>query len=173
MHIADVQPFLDYYQNVRARTRRLLLVVPPDQLEWTFQAGRFTIGDHIRHIAAIERWLYVETALGRPSRYVGCGPDLADGHAATMAYFDRCHAETLACLQEMTPAQLQEKCHPLGGPGMAVWKWLRLLPEHEIHHRGQLYLYLGMLGIKTPPLFGLTSEELVVFGEGTQTANGV
>ena len=169
MQFTDIQSFISHYQNVRARTRRLLLVVPPDRLEWTYQAGRFTIGDQIRHIAAIERFLYVETALGRRSRYNGCGPDIARGHAATLAYFDRCHAETLACLQEITPTRLQEKCYPLGGSGMAVWKWLRLLPEHEIHHRGQLYLYLGMLGIKTPPVFGLTSEELAAYGAGGDT----
>ena len=34
------------------------------------------------------------------------------------------------------------------------------MTEHEVHHRGQIYLYLGMLGVKTPPLFGLTSEEV-------------
>jgi uncharacterized damage-inducible protein DinB len=32
--------------------------------------------------------------------------------------------------------------------------------EHEIHHRGQLYLMLGMLGVKTPSLYGLTEEQL-------------
>jgi uncharacterized damage-inducible protein DinB len=32
--------------------------------------------------------------------------------------------------------------------------------EHEIHHRGQIYVYLSMLGVKTPPIFGLTSEQL-------------
>ena len=32
--------------------------------------------------------------------------------------------------------------------------------EHEIHHRGQIYLMLGMLGVPTPPLYGLTSEEV-------------
>jgi len=39
-------------------------------------------------------------------------------------------------------------------------KWLRSMIEHEIHHRGQIYLYLAMLEIPTPPLYGLTSEEV-------------
>jgi hypothetical protein len=26
---------------------------------------------------------------------------------------------------------------------------------------GQIYLYLNMLGVETPPLFGLTSEEVL------------
>ncbi len=32
--------------------------------------------------------------------------------------------------------------------------------EHEIHHRGQIYLYLAMLDVPTPPLYGLTEEEV-------------
>lgn len=30
----------------------------------------------------------------------------------------------------------------------------------ELHHRGQIYLMLGMLGVETPPLYGLTEEEV-------------
>jgi uncharacterized damage-inducible protein DinB len=35
-----------------------------------------------------------------------------------------------------------------------------MLPEHEIHHRGQLYTILSVLDVPTPPIFGLTSEEV-------------
>jgi len=34
------------------------------------------------------------------------------------------------------------------------------MTEHEAHHRGQLYWMLADLSISTPPLFGLTSEEV-------------
>ena len=54
----------------------------------------------------------------------------------------------------------QRKCKTPDNAEITTWKWLRLMPEHEIHHRGQIYLYLGMLGVKTPPLYGLTSEEV-------------
>jgi uncharacterized damage-inducible protein DinB len=33
-----------------------------------------------------------------------------------------------------------------------------MMPEHEIHHRGQLYTMLAMLNVPTPPIYGLTSE---------------
>jgi uncharacterized damage-inducible protein DinB len=49
---------------------------------------------------------------------------------------------------------------------ITVWKWLRSMTEHEIHHRGQIYLYLGILGVPTPPLYGLTSEEVRARSEG-------
>jgi uncharacterized damage-inducible protein DinB len=45
---------------------------------------------------------------------------------------------------------------------IVVWKWLRTMVEHEIHHWAQLYIYLNMIHVQTPPLFGLTSEELQV-----------
>jgi len=32
--------------------------------------------------------------------------------------------------------------------------------EHEVHHRGQIYMYLGMLDVATPPIYGLTEEEV-------------
>ena len=32
--------------------------------------------------------------------------------------------------------------------------------EHESHHRGQLYFILGLRGVATPPIYGLTSEEV-------------
>ena len=32
--------------------------------------------------------------------------------------------------------------------------------EHEAHHRGQVYLMLGLLGVPAPPLYGLTEPEV-------------
>jgi uncharacterized damage-inducible protein DinB len=32
--------------------------------------------------------------------------------------------------------------------------------EHEIHHRGQIYLDVGMLGVATPPMYEPTSEQI-------------
>jgi uncharacterized damage-inducible protein DinB len=48
---------------------------------------------------------------------------------------------------------------PAGAP-ITTWKWLRAMVEHEAHHRGQLYLLLGLRGIATPPIYGLTEEEV-------------
>jgi uncharacterized damage-inducible protein DinB len=47
-----------------------------------------------------------------------------------------------------------------GGVEITRWKWMRSMVEHEIDHRGQVYLYLGILGVPNPPLYGLTSEEV-------------
>lgn len=43
---------------------------------------------------------------------------------------------------------------------MTTWKWLSMMPEHEIHHRGQIYTMLGLLDVEVPPLYGMTSQEV-------------
>ena len=88
MNIENIDSFLDYYERLRERTRRIVVLIPPEHLEWTFRPGRFTCGDLVRHLATIERWLYAETVQGRPPAYPGCGRELADGFDATLAFFD-------------------------------------------------------------------------------------
>jgi uncharacterized damage-inducible protein DinB len=160
MEITNVESFLQYLEGIRARTRRVVALIPPDKVEWTHREGAFTLGDTVRHLAALERWMFAENAAGRPSRYAGCGRELADGYDAVLAYFDRMHAESLEIFRALTPDDLARRCTTPAGIQMATWKWLRAMVEHEVHHRGQIYLMLGMLGVPTPPMYGLTSEEV-------------
>jgi uncharacterized damage-inducible protein DinB len=160
MEIRSVPQFLEYWDSVRGRTRRVIACIPPGRLEWTHRAGSFTLGDLVRHLATIERYMYAETVAGRPSRYSGCGRDLADGYAAVLAYVDRLDLEARGIIGGLSDADLERKCQTPAGTSITTWKWLRAMVEHEAHHRGQIYLMLGMLEVPTPPLYGLTSEEV-------------
>ncbi|HEV3049679.1 MAG TPA: DinB family protein [Longimicrobium sp.] len=160
MEIRTIEPFLDYYARIRERTRRVVVLIPPERLEWAPREGAWSFGDLVRHLGAIERWMFAENVSGRPSRYPGHGRDLADGHDAVLAYFDQMHREAMELFAALTPEALQARCTTPGGASMPAWKWLRAMVEHEIHHRGQIYLMLGMIGVPTPPLYGLTSEEV-------------
>jgi uncharacterized damage-inducible protein DinB len=164
MEIRSVEQFLEYWDNLRARTLRVVACIPPERLEWTYRVGAFTFGDLIRHLATIERYMYAETVAGRPSRYPGCGRELADGYEAVVAYAERLDAEAKLIIGGLDDAVLSRKCQTPAGATITTWKWLRAMCEHEAHHRGQLYLMLNMLGIPTPPLFGLTSEEVRAVG---------
>ena len=157
---ATAESFLSYFESVRGRTLRVVRCIPPERLEWTHRPGAFTLGDLVRHLAALERWMWAENVSGRPSRYPGHGRELADGFDAVLAYLERMHAESVAIFAALSPEQLQRPCLTPGGAPIATWKWLRAMLEHEAHHRGQIYLMLNMLGVPTPPLYGLTSEEV-------------
>jgi len=160
MEITTVQSFLDYYENIRERTLRVVKCIPPDKLEWTYQAGKFTFGDLIRHLAALERYMFAENFQLKKSRYPGHGRELADGYENVLAFMVQMHQESVTIISQLKDEDLQKKCRTPNGTPITVWKWMRAMVEHEIHHRGQIYLYLSMLGIPTPPLYGLTSEEV-------------
>lgn len=171
MEITRVSSFLEYLDRFHERTRRVVTKIPAGDLEWSPAAGKFSFGDLVRHLATIERSMYAETVQGRPSAYPGHGRELADGFDATIAFYDRLHEESRALFATLTDARLAEKCLTPAGTPITVGKWLRAMFEHEAHHRGQIYLMLGMRGVPTPPLYGLTSEEVKARSLGAPLVN--
>lgn len=160
MEIQPIETFLAYFESIRGRTLRVAAVIPPEAIEWSYKEGAWSFGDLLRHLGAIERYMFAENACGRPSAYPGHGRELADGYDAVLAFVARLHAESVALLRELTPEDLARPCPTPGGASLAAWKWLRAMVEHEVHHRGQIYAMLGMLGVPTPPLYGLTEPEV-------------
>lgn len=161
MEIQTIDGFLKYWQSIRGRTLRVVEEIPPEHLEWTYRQGKFTLGDLVRHLASIQRYMFVENACGRPSIYPGHGQELASGYEHVVAYMRSMDDESMMLLRRLDDRRLAEKCQTPGGAHLAVWKWLRAMVEHECHHRGQIHLYLSQLGISTTPLYGLTSEEVL------------
>ena len=160
MEIQTIQPFLHYLGNVRERTLRVARCIPPDKIDWTYAEGKFTLGDLLRHIAVSERYMWAETVHGKPNLYVAHDKTLAASLKEILALMDRLHRESVELFSRLSDADLQNKCQPPGEIKITTWKWLRLMTEHEIHHRGQIYLYLSLLNVPTPPLYGLTSEQV-------------
>ena len=105
MEIRTIQPFLHYFGNVRERTMRVARCIPADKVEWTYREGQFTLGDLVRHIATINRYMYGETVSGLPSRYAGCGKELADGYEQVLAFAERMQRESVAIFSQLTPEQ--------------------------------------------------------------------
>jgi uncharacterized damage-inducible protein DinB len=163
MEIASIAPFLDYFEKIRVRTMRLVACIPPGQVEWRAREGKFTLGDLARHIAAVERNVFAEAVAGRRNCYAGCGRELAEGYDEVVKFMNRMHSESMTIFSRLSDSDLQRKCVTPDGTPMTTWKWLRAMPEHEIHHRGELYAYLGILGVAVPPLYGLTSEQVQEF----------
>lgn len=161
MKIEDVNDFLQYYGKIKKRTQRLFELIPENSLEWTFREGKFTIGDQIRHLANIERYMYAETIQQKTSRYKGCGVEYANGLSDVIDYYNLKHQESLTIFKSLSNEDLSKKCKTPGNIEITIWKWLRAMVEHEVHHRAQIYLYLSILEITTPPMFGLSSEEVI------------
>lgn len=104
--------------------------------------------------------MFAENVRGDDSRYPGHEKHLADGYQDVLRFLEEMHTESMEIFRSLTDEDLRQKCLTPGNASIPIWKWLRAMCEHEIHHRGQIYAYLGILGIPAPPLFGLTSEEV-------------
>lgn len=156
----NLDEFLDQFQKVRERTRRVAACIPEDNVEWTYKPGAFTLGDLVRHIAVTERYIWAETVHRRQTAYVTHGRELADGRQAVLDFLDRLHDESMALFRALTPEMLAGKCETPAGVPLTTWKWLRMMPEHEIHHRGQIYTLLGMLDVPAPSLYGMTAAQV-------------
>lgn len=165
MEIDSVDSFLEYWSRIRGRTTRVIRAIPAEHVEWACAVDKWTLGDLVRHLAALERYMFAENFAGRPSRYPGHGRDLADGYDAVVGFYERMKDETVEILRGLPDSRLRERCTTPGGAELPVWKWMRAMAEHEIHHRGQIYVYLGILGVETPALYGLTSEEVLARSE--------
>ena len=135
MQIENLDIFLEYLDKVHQRTVRVARCIPSDKLEWSYREGKFTLGDLVRHIAAIERYMFAETIQGKPSCYHGCGKELADGLEQVLAFLENKHRESVEIISRLSPEDLNRKCITPEGTPITVWKWLRAMVEHEAHHR--------------------------------------
>ena len=156
----DGTTFLKYFENIRSRTTRVIECIPRDRFDWRPAEDAFSFADLVRHLAATERHMFGENAQGKPSRYPGHDASLAEGYDGVMSYYQRMHREAVEIFGALTAEDMGRKVTTPGGIPITCWKWLRGMIEHEVHHRGQIYLMLKMIGVSTPPLYGLTSEEV-------------
>ena len=154
------EDFLHYFEQVRERTMRVVSAIPEDKVEWTCRPDEWTFGDLARHIAATERYVFAEFAFGRPSRYGGCGRELGEGRDGVIAFMERMHAEAMEIFRGMTDEDWMKKGTSPEGKPVTAWRMLRAMLEHEAHHRGQMYVYLGILGVPAHPLYTLNEPQL-------------
>jgi hypothetical protein len=115
MEITSIGPFLAYYERIRERTNKVIKCIPPERIDWTYKEGKFTFADLIRHVAAIERYMYAETVQLKPSRYPGHGKGLADGYDNVLAFLERTHRESVEIFSRLSDEDLKSKCITPGG----------------------------------------------------------
>jgi len=161
MEITKIDNFITYFERTRAATLKVIEVIPHDKLDWSYMPNKFTIGDLVRHIAAIERNVFAEVALGNKPIYKGCRKDLADGYENIVRYFNEMHLQTITILKSISNESLKRRITSLDGKEIELGNFLRALTLHEIHHRAALVIYLNLLGVNTPPIIGLMEEQVI------------
>ncbi len=161
MEIKTIESFLSYLERTRQATKRVIQAIPAEKFDFAYMPGKFTIADQIRHIAAIEQYVFANIAVGKAPAYKGCGNELADGYDAIMKYFDDCRQESIKMFSSLSDDDLSRKVNALNGSEMELGQFLRALFVHEIHHRAVLCIYINLLGLESPPVLGFTEKQVI------------
>ncbi len=163
--LQSVAAFSAYFDGIRRRTVNYIRTVPADRIDWAPQPGEMTCGEIVRHLAAGEQMFVGTVAEGR-WLYVGHtveGPDSLD---AALADLQATHEAALVRLGTLPDSVLMTPHPTLNGPPTKGWRLLMAMVEHEIHHRSQLAMYLSLMGVPPPHIYGLGVEDVIALATG-------
>ena len=145
-----------------AATRRLLERVPSDKGTWKPHEKSFSLA----HLAQLVSWMpgWIDQTLRYPFLELGTSPGYSVEKTETLlALFDKNVAAARAALQSITGAPLEESWELRHG-GKVLMKMprgevVRQHISHLVHHRGQLTVYLRLLDVPLPSIYGPTADE--------------
>jgi uncharacterized damage-inducible protein DinB len=165
MSLGLLDQCLSEFDREAGVTRRVLARVPDDRLGWGPHPRSMTLGRLATHIASLPGWL--PQILNETTFDLGTLPPMAvvdETCAAILARFDTGVADARRALRESTDARLADTW-TLRKDGEVILTLPRIVAlrteglYHLTHHRGQLTVYLRLLDIPIPPIYGPTADE--------------
>jgi uncharacterized damage-inducible protein DinB len=145
-------------------TRRLLERLPDDRLSWTPHEKSWTAAGLATHLANIPTWAM--PVLDQTSLDLAALPPRRAAlttRSEILQLFDDSAARARDCMDK-TDAEYaalwrldREGQTMLTVPRLTAFR--KFVLNHLIHHRGQLTVYLRLLNVPLPPLYGPTADE--------------
>ncbi len=158
-----IDQILSEAQQEATITRRLFQRVPSDKLSWRPHAKAYSLGQLASHVAAIPGQVAalalrdgVDLPLPALSE-AGTKAEIIDGFEAGMA-----SAATILASFGDTQAVAPWVVRKAGQVVMTLPRIALLrtfLLNHSYHHRGQLALYLRILDVPVPSVYGPSGDE--------------
>jgi uncharacterized damage-inducible protein DinB len=158
-------PILSEFREEATVTKRVLDRVPPDKLSWKPHDKSMSLGQLAIHIATVPgslaRITQPETFDVSQNSFAPPQPkEIGEIHAA----FEQSVREVEEYLQGMTDQQAQGNWRLMlkdrelfSKPRISVLRSIML--NHWYHHRGQLSVYLRLLDVPVPVIYGPSADE--------------
>ena len=158
-----VEMLLAELEQEAQTTRRVLERVPEDKLKWRPHPRSFTLGQLALHVATLPS--LGEHVLGPD---VLEAPEFAQPEPRTTAEIlttlDESVASARRFLSELTPERAEGTWRLMRGgreliaaPRLAMVR--SLMFNHWYHHRGSLMVYLRLVEVPLPSVYGPTADE--------------
>ena len=151
--MTTVETLLAEFDEEMASTRKMLERVPDDKLTWKPHEKSSTLGKLANHVGAIPVGIaFVITGQGSKPSEAATTLELLEAFDKRVAVAREALAGTsedhLAGTIRVTPVVTKTR-------GAASNWWL----NHMIHHRGQLSVYLRLLDVSVPGMYGASADE--------------
>ncbi len=156
------EAFLSELEMEMPPTRRLLERVPGDKSAWKPHPKSFALGHLAQLVARMPGW--ITHTLKLTALDLSSAPSYSLEKTETLlAEFDRCVKEAREALRAARDEDFQVSWSLKMGdrvlmtmPRLAV---MRQNINHLAHHRGQLTVYLRLLDVPIPSIYGPTADE--------------
>ncbi len=161
----SLSPMLHEFHRESATTRRVLDRVPADQLAWAPHAKSMTIGKLASHIAGvpggISRIAQNDVHEIDPAAFAPQQPkdkqEILDTFEASKKAAEH-YIESLSESQATAIWRLRAKGQEiLAIPRVELIR--NIMFNHLYHHRGQLSVYLRLLDVPVPSIYGPSADE--------------
>ena len=160
-----ISPILSELDREGASTLKMLERVPAEHLEWRPHAKSMSLGQLAWHIASIPRRVVTlldagefDLTTARPAAAPEAGADIVGEFKRNLEYV-RARIKTFdddTIRQPFTLRRGEQVLQTM--PNIAVLRTIFL--NHSIHHRGQLSVYLRILDVPLPAIYGSSADEL-------------
>jgi uncharacterized damage-inducible protein DinB len=162
--MALIAPILDELSREAETTRRVLTRLPPDKLGWKPHEKSKSLGDLAWHVAMIPPRIAAMAEVDDADALAFKSPAKPDSVQAMVEAFEEGIRDAKERLGRLTDDQLGRKIRFRVGdrtlahlPRLAFLRTVML--NHGYHHRGQLSVYLRLLDVPVPPIYGPTADE--------------
>jgi uncharacterized damage-inducible protein DinB len=162
--MAMIDPILDELAREGETTKRVLARVPTEKLSWKPHERARTLGDLAWHVASIPARIAAMAQFDEADAMVHKQPPRPETAEEILERFSAGLAEAKASLSKLSDDELKKKFHFHRGeitmarlPKIAFLRTVML--NHSYHHRGQLSVYLRLLDVPVPPIYGPTADE--------------
>jgi uncharacterized damage-inducible protein DinB len=156
------QSLLPEYDQEMAITRRVIERVPTEKGEWKPHQKSFPLGHLTQLVAIMPGWFTRVIREGRIDLASGPGYSFQSTESL-LEQFDRHVREGREAIAGATDAELDETFQLTAGPqtlmSLPKGEVVRQTINHLIHHRGQLTVYLRLIDVPVPSIYGPTADE--------------
>jgi uncharacterized damage-inducible protein DinB len=156
------EPFISELQVEAATTRKILQRVPQESLSWKPHEKSRSLGEISGHIANLPGLFIATLAENEFDRFAYNSN--VDNVNNILNTFDKNVSNSLDILKTISDEMMLSKWTYRYGekvifelPRLVVIRSTAL--NHLIHHRGQLSVYLRLLNVPLPPVYGPTADE--------------